>query len=78
MNIIIIHDDGTSNLATDFNSDYGRSALTIMYRNKNHYESVVEINEELIASYAKDIMHMEKKRYIFVNNLQEDEIILVV
>lgn len=74
VNILIIHPDGSCNFARRFNAEHKRFAI-ILYQNKNHYQSIIEIPRKNIALYAKDLTNQEKQHQHFSLDVKKKETI---
>lgn len=66
VNIVIINDDNYYSLACKFNEKYKRTIM-LAYRNKNHYDSVIEVSEANISEKAGDIATQEIKKKFFLS-----------
>lgn len=51
VNIVVIRNDGNIDFAVDFNNNFKQS-ITLAYRNNNHYDSVSDMSEATIHSFA--------------------------
>lgn len=79
LNIFIIHPDGSCNSAIPYNSKFNRS-VTLFFRDKNHYESVIEISRIDLTFFAKAIAAQEQKHQLFLydfKNVKNNEILYV-
>lgn len=68
VNIVVIRDSGKCNMATPYNSEFGRS-IVIAYRNGNHYDSVSSMSEILIHEYANNLAKQHQK---YVQNIKNN------
>lgn len=67
INILIINGDGSSNMINRFERSFDRTIL-LAYRNENHYDSVVAMNDRTILHHAKNLVANEIKS---INNHSE-------
>lgn len=76
VNIVVINDDGTSNIPNRFNAQADKSIL-LLFSSKNgksdqgnqnriHYDSVTHIGKERIASMANELTEQEDRRAKFL------------
>lgn len=80
VNILIINDNKTCNLGSHFNSTYTR-ALVIAYKSlgtaidRNHYDSVVAIDDDLLKQFVIQVMDLEKRSIIFHRDILDFKIL---
>lgn len=67
-NILIVNEDGTSNVGNRFNPNYER-AIMISFRSSNkrlkkrdHYDSVAEIDDVLLSKFSQNSIESFKKQ----------------
>lgn len=90
-NIIIINDDGKCNFAESYSPSNERS-ITIAFcalkcgiqknnNSRNHYNSVAEINDQIISEYANELIQTYNKRIKgikFIKEIQKSNIVFDV
>lgn len=78
INILIINDNKTSNLANQFDAEYPR-AVTLAYKiigygtERNHYDSVVHIEEDFLKESVVKAIQLEKQSQIFQHEILNSE-----
>lgn len=59
VNILIINDDGSCNMVTDFVNSYPRSIAICFDQQKKHYDSVVSVDEQTLFDFIKSILRAQ-------------------
>lgn len=64
VNILIINDDGSCNMVTDFDEKYSRTIAICFNRASKHYDSVVSVDEQTMFDFIESALgsQMMKKR----------------
>lgn len=73
VNILILNEDGSCNLVVRFNSEYERTII-LSYRSiggkkKNHFDSIVDIEESFLIKLTEHLIALEKKNVEFQNEI---------
>lgn len=76
VNIVVLNDDGSCNLPNHFNFEYDKAILILFSSasgnsnsnvDRNHYDSVVGMNHEIITKVTNQLSEHEYKYWKFVN-----------
>lgn len=59
VNILIINDDGSCNMVTDFVNSYPRSITICFDQNNKHYDSVVSVDEQTLFDFIKSVLRAQ-------------------
>lgn len=75
VNIIIIHQNGSINLASSFNPIHVQCVI-ILFRNNNHYESIVNISKENITNFVEILAKNNQKHQKFLRDAENSAILI--
>lgn len=73
-NILIVNEDGSSNLGNRFNPKYERTIILSFQpsnrrlKQRDHYDSVAEISENLLSKFARDAIESFKLQSDLINS----------
>lgn len=64
VNILIINDDGSCNMVTDFDEKNSRTIALCINQTKKHYDSVVSVDEQTMFDFIESVLksQMMKKQ----------------
>lgn len=72
-NIIIINENDEPNMILEFTSNFNESMIIFMNSIRNHYESVVNIDSQVIIALSNEIIDKQMKSHISGNDIIEIE-----
>lgn len=60
-NIVIFNENDAANMILKFNTDYNESIMIFLNANRDHYESVVNVDSQVISAIALEIIKNQTK-----------------
>lgn len=68
-NIIIINENDEPNMILEFTPDFNESIIIFMNSIRNHYESVVNVDSQVIIALSNEIIDKQMKSHISGNDI---------